>query len=636
MDTLDSDTLSLITGNLGCDDLKNTVSVNRDLKIASAHALPNMQLFFKAKADNQKDTCCYDPSVIFPYNRPLSVPEVEYWAKVGHILKTRCRNRGLYNVIHHALSRFNHSRHSQNEHPGTLTGEQSAIVDCEPAGNNVIIVQAFAGTGKTTTLFRYARRWDTRCILYLAYNKALADESSVKFENIQGVNVMTIHALAYKHFISLFPDHDVGNLSAADVRAHIFTEDPDYKRSKHLIDRFNIYVNSDKREITENDVQRVWDCMFCTRQIKVSHDAYLKYYQLQNPKLEYDIIMLDEVQDCTDCILDILMSQHCTRIVVGDRYQQIYSFKNVNDPFTYIRDRSHFNGHDTNRFKLSKSFRMGFDLMYHANIVLNKKFNEKRAFSSCKPVNTVIDNTFANSKLERYPDLPKGTVILFRYNYSIYDTIFNITDGGISFRCLGKSINFDKEIKITNELIALQEGKDVTHPKLVQFSDFDEMTTFYQILNNNRWNDRLRLYATHGARLIGFWERAKNHVSDDPDLILTTAHQSKGMEFDNVLLFNDFQLHNEESVRLLYVAMTRARQTLYTNNVLYQFFERHQGKIYYKDCMSSKQSNRCSVCRTRFTNNMCITDADNEKMLSSRGDLFAYEYVCNTCQGSLF
>ena len=59
------------------------------------------------------------------------------------------------------------------------------------------------------------------------------------------------------------------------------------------------------------------------------------------------------------------------------------------------------------------------------------------------------------------------------------------------------------------------------------------------------------------------------------DVVLTTAHKSKGLEFDNVVLCGDFppihECHrdeidiDEEEVNLLYVASTRAKFNLVMN-----------------------------------------------------------------------
>lgn len=86
--------------------------------------------------------------------------------------------------------------------------------------------------------------------------------------------------------------------------------------------------------------------------------GYLKLWQLQSPKPrlsdQYDVIFIDEAQDCTpgtpprghitfyttqvlgsnfsllasnSVIMDVLLSQHCGKILVGDPHQQIYTFR---------------------------------------------------------------------------------------------------------------------------------------------------------------------------------------------------------------------------------------------------------------------------------------------------------------------
>src|SRR5690606_1980626 len=52
-----------------------------------------------------------------------------------------------------------------------LTAEQEAIVSHEPTSN--LVVSAFAGSGKTSTLVEFARRWSSYRGLYLAFNSAI-------------------------------------------------------------------------------------------------------------------------------------------------------------------------------------------------------------------------------------------------------------------------------------------------------------------------------------------------------------------------------------------------------------------------------------------------------------------------------
>lgn len=60
--------------------------------------------------------------------------------------------------------------------------------------------------------------------------------------------------------------------------------------------------------------------------VKMPHDRYFKLFQLSQPiispakgKLPYEVILCDDVQDCTDVLLDILANQPCKVVCVGDK-----------------------------------------------------------------------------------------------------------------------------------------------------------------------------------------------------------------------------------------------------------------------------------------------------------------------------
>ena len=60
----------------------------------------------------------------------------------------------------------------------TPTDEQSAIIHWQ---GQKLVVNAFAGTGKTSTLVQYALANPDSRMLYLAYNRAVRDEAERKF-----------------------------------------------------------------------------------------------------------------------------------------------------------------------------------------------------------------------------------------------------------------------------------------------------------------------------------------------------------------------------------------------------------------------------------------------------------------------
>ena len=62
--------------------------------------------------------------------------------------------------------------------------------------------------------------------------------------------------------------------------------------------------------------------------------GYLKLWQMSSPVIDgYDVILLDEAQDCTECMRGILEEQlgRCALVLVGDSHQQIYGFRRASD-----------------------------------------------------------------------------------------------------------------------------------------------------------------------------------------------------------------------------------------------------------------------------------------------------------------
>ena len=77
-----------------------------------------------------------------------------------------------------------------------LTDEQHAIIGADPGAILPLVVTAFAGTGKTFTLEKYARARPGERMLYAAFNKAIQLDAERRMPS----NVMsrTTHSLAYR------------------------------------------------------------------------------------------------------------------------------------------------------------------------------------------------------------------------------------------------------------------------------------------------------------------------------------------------------------------------------------------------------------------------------------------------------
>jgi ATP-dependent exoDNAse (exonuclease V) beta subunit len=100
------------------------------------------------------------------------------------------------------------------------------------------------------------------------------------------------------------------------------------------------------------------------KDLPMTHNGYLKLYHLLRPKLHqtYDIIMLDEAQDTNEVIRDLVLSQKCGKVIVGDRHQGIYSFIGATDALDRVRA--------TKTMRLTACFRFHDEIARVANALL--------------------------------------------------------------------------------------------------------------------------------------------------------------------------------------------------------------------------------------------------------------------------
>ena len=78
------------------------------------------------------------------------------------------------------------------------TDEQQQAIDAFLTKENMIL-EAGAGTGKTSTLKLLSAAMPKRRGLYLAFNKSGAEEAKASFPN--NVTCSTVHSLAYRHVV---------------------------------------------------------------------------------------------------------------------------------------------------------------------------------------------------------------------------------------------------------------------------------------------------------------------------------------------------------------------------------------------------------------------------------------------------
>ncbi len=475
--------------------------------------------------------------------------------------------------------------------------------------NDYLKIEAIAGSGKTSSLV-YIASHINKPSMYIAFNKAMAEEAKQKFP--PHVECKTMHSLAYRHVGHKYVNKlnrpsgkyvnvaFTGNEIANYFRVKDYTIDDDNYVSKAYIgliakDTVSKFECSSDDKLTKDSVpnfhiksltkkhKNLNKTKFINVVLKVAkslwkeridrnsdvlctHDTYLKLYQLSKPQIDnIEVLYLDEMQDSSDCFLDIVNNQNNTkRILVGDSRQAIYQWRGAIDAMKKVKCKS---------TQLSKSFRYGDEVAKVARNILDNEIeitgNENL-------------NTKAGSNVVNFNE--KHTYI-FRTNTAL---IFKAVD----LISAGESVNVNIDVRDFVNTIksaeALYSGdlKNVKHEDIVPYKTWGEFSEDARtIVEFNRVKQMVE--DGDSAEIINTLHKHKN--SKDALITLTTAHRSKGLEYKQVVLYDDFpSIYNSkgeyiglryEEQNLLYVAATRALKALQVNETIKEIMDKCNNKI---------------------------------------------------------
>jgi F-box protein 18 (helicase) len=466
-----------------------------------------------------------------------------------------------------------------------LTDEQHAIIDYPLQAQDVLKVMAFAGTGKTTTLVHFARARPQWRFLYVAFNKSVQLEATRKFPD--NVLCKTAHSLAWPQFGAQYRHQIIGALRVNTVMDAL--DLPQYESTKLLVDTLTRFLVSDEAQIQPHHVPELatqlygpqstpgfvelatdlWQMMQDPKDdtIGMLHDGYLKLFQQSRLILDFDCILLDEAQDTNPVTADLLLSQPCAKVLVGDPHQQIYRFRGAVDIMDGMAASA--------TLYLTQSFRFGPEIAQLANQLLGTFKAETHPMygrgeaSSIGPVegrHTVIARTNAalfEEAVTLYPDHWLGFVGGIQgYRFSlIVDTYYLYANAPYRIR--------DSYIK--------------------SFGSFAELRQFAETVKDWELTARCKLveqYRHQIPELVAYITAKAVADLDQADVVLTTAHKSKGLEFTQVKLTDDF-IHlmksgteplppekvDPDEVNLIYVALTRTQARVEVPPALAQFHQ---------------------------------------------------------------
>jgi F-box protein 18 (helicase) len=474
------------------------------------------------------------------------------------------------------------------------TEEQQAILD---ADGRVLLINARAGTGKTTTLRMIASAHPDLKILYLVFNRKAKEEADAKFP--KNVEVRTVHSLAFSRNIGRWKDQ-VGSFTIADMLpafkgrknaqqlaalSHDFLEFfmnspfPKVEKAMEVFQKEHLsYLTDEVRKLFEGYQDRI---VKTSREMLASwyrqekpcpHDFYLKLFHREGHfyrKLNgFDIVLVDEGQDLSPIMLDAL--EHCGKriIIAGDTHQQIYSFRYAIDamkrfPFDDERD-------------LTMSFRFGRNIAEVASLLIREAKDEKGFKIRGYPQKS--------SSVAFYTDVPRPKTgercaILSRTNLALFEKALGLRSRGIPFSLEGNIGAILGRI-LDVYWLSDEEHDKIRDPFIQSFKSLEALETYARDLDDFQLAGMAKVVREYSHVLpdavYDMMKISKNTTEnqDGPGITLSTVHGAKGQEYDRVYIDPDVaaSLSRPEApltsafgdeANIAYVGFTRAIRELH-------------------------------------------------------------------------
>lgn len=455
------------------------------------------------------------------------------------------------------------------------TDEQHAIIDACRRRQDVVI-QAGAGTGKTSTLKMVARSLAGQSALYVAYNRSIAAEAAASFP--RHVTCRTAHSLAlqalgrdYAHrlrgprelparraeilgtsWFDLGPSLQIPPTQVARIAVETvmrYCHSSDEQITVRHVPVQNGVVGADHRELAQAVLpyaQRAW-VDICDRngRLKFQHDHYLKMWALGRPRLPADVVMLDEAQDSNPVVADLVQSQtHAQQIAVGDSNQSLYGWRGAQDA---LRDWA-----ADERLCLSQSWRFGPAIAAEANQWLNQLDTAMR----------LTGNPAIGSRLAT---LDRPQAVLCRTNAEAMKQVMAALAEGRRVALAGGGADIRRLAEAADDL---KNGRRTSHPELYVFTSWGALQEYVEHDQAGRdLKPFVDLIDVHGAPVIS--AAIDSLVNEQQaETVISTAHKAKGREWQSVKIADDFpEPSGREDIprtdaMLGYVAVTRAREVL--------------------------------------------------------------------------
>lgn len=504
-----------------------------------------------------------------------------------------------------------------------LSQNQESVMNWVENGSGNAVIQAVAGSGKTSTMIEAMSRMQGR-ILYLVFNKKNAVEAQGKIKN-PAVCVKTFHALGFgmltssrkgrynldgqklytiakniigndKEKLVLIPflSRLVSLAKISGVGAVASKPFGDNATWSAIIDHHALSI-PEKAGCEDNDdcgwsedevidlakrVLTISNQSINSNLIDFDDQIYAPIYLGLKPSAQYDWVVIDESQDTSDLrreVAQLHLAPNGRFIAVGDSRQAIYGFAGADhDSMEKIQSAM-----DAVSLPLSTCYRCAKSIVTHA-----QAWNpEIQPFDG--QVEGIVRELDWSSFAADFSawGFSKQDAILCRKNAPLASIAFQLLRKGIPCRIEGR--NVADTIKAlanrwkVNDLSKLRDRVEAYKSK-----ELDKLTKKDQLHKSEALEDKcdtlialiercIETGLTSKSDLFGYIDKmfGDTPFGQVPEcLVLSSVHRSKGLEWDRVFLLDRPQFmpskaakkdwQKGQEMNLIYVGITRAKTEL--------------------------------------------------------------------------
>ena len=445
-----------------------------------------------------------------------------------------------------------------------LTEEQKDIINTLKSLDKVK-VNAYAGTGKTTTIRACVEELRGKRALVLAFNRSVAEELKAKLP--PNCVATTIHGLA-RYLLGIKREQIKDEKVFVGKLMDLFGED--YSVVRVYAEGFKAYCNSEFTEINEENLVRLfWRNYDLRKQVlalfweegkspkevlykgagelaerinyifkavdeerlPITHSYYLKRFQLRLEEFsdyfkKFYLLAVDEAQDLNG-VQEYLLKHAPVpkKLAVGDKHQQVYAWRQAINSLARLRDWK--------EKYLTVSFRFQNDeIVDYTNEFLKNWKGETKLLTAIK----------TGRKTGK-------TAIISRTNATLIRELARINEKVCFTRKVEEIFKTVREAERLKEFFEsedeeLLKGLPYYVQKLaLEFKDMaktvEEFAKLFEDAGEEEYARGIMLALEYNIEKL--YEKAKKLNDPNAKLVLSTAHSSKGLEFDKVILTGDFK-----------------------------------------------------------------------------------------------